>query len=380
MMREDFEIRKIYNAQGPNALTAGERDRIARQDQEEFQALASGGFALGKLLGPIFGVILLISVLPFLITWAMALFGLVTWAFLFVHFFRAGPALFAFLGSVVMLAGLGNVPVINLWFYEFTPIETGVVVVDGPLSWIIGFLVVSAVVIPLGIVWLHKRWSLQRASDWHYLAIQRWRPGTPVGRWLALPLIALPLLAFLPLVIWLGLFGQQGVAPDMISQGEAVNLVLIQPLAVLSAGLGSDLLWPELFWAKALRLVLFLTIAPAMVFAAMDWRHRYLIVARTHRLKRFDATDDHLQELIRSWARHSMLQHVAAAERSMKMSYPDLRFPYVTTEVAGEPAWLPKYENEKSSRKRDIARLKAHGKRGPFPSESRDALREKYCL
>lgn len=277
-MRSDYDIQRVYNEKGPNALTASERSRRNELDSKEFSNLVEGGIGLGSIIGTIFGIAFALMLLPLIITWCTAFFGLLAWGFTFCFFFRAGPAAFAILCSAAILVGMGDVPIFNLWLFDFTASRTGDPTIDAPLTWILGVLMISAVALPFGIEAFRNRKEVDDFADFHRMRRRLWKPVSERKHWFALPLIASPLVALTPLILWLGFYGEHGLASSPLTSSQALSLLARDPVEVVSRGLGSDLVWPASFWGKVLRVVLFVVIAPSIYVAASDWLKRLRVI------------------------------------------------------------------------------------------------------
>ena len=206
------------------------------------------------MIGALIVPVLLIYFLPVIGVYLLLAAGAFAWATMMFWWPRYASSLLAILTMAGLLYGIGSEAQIKvLWFEIGSIVSRDLPMWNGPGTWALAPIAAGPAIIIISM--LLTRSGLVPPPyfiDENYVS----RDARGLCRHLPFsilvtPTCLLPLIVFLPVILWAGMFGEFGFWPGAeLTRGEVLQVLMDRPLQIFKAGFHPGIFWPGGFFAS----------------------------------------------------------------------------------------------------------------------------------
>ncbi len=270
-MVSDYQLREARHKYGRNAIRPEylrRYDDLARRDTED---LMEAGSAIGGLLGVLLIPFLLIYFLPVIGVYITLAAGAFAWATMMFWWPRYASTLFAVLTVAGLIYGIGGTAEIKFLWLEIGPIVSrDLPMWNGPGTWALApvaaaplIMVINMVLVVCRVVpppfFIDENYVVRDARG---LSVY-----LPVSIMMAITCL-MPLMIFVPVILWSGMFGENGFwVGAELTRSEVLRVLMHRPFDIFKAGFHAGIFWPGGFFASIGMLMLYSALALSMVMS-----------------------------------------------------------------------------------------------------------------
>ena len=247
LLHSDNNIRRARREYGREALKPHLRGRSDEIDRRDTEAMIEGSEALGTAIGTLAIPLAIIYFLPVIGLYLAIGIGVIAWTTLMVWWPRTASVALACLTLAGLFYGVNSTGRFDLFWLEINPvISRSLPMWNGPGTWAMLAVAVGPLMFIIAAILMRMRLLPPPIIEEGWLE----RTATGISRYrifsiLAIPTAFLPLIVFVPVILWSGLFGDFGIMRGVeLSRIETLKVIWDRPLEILDAGLHSGIFWP----------------------------------------------------------------------------------------------------------------------------------------
>lgn len=270
-MSSDYDIMLNRKEFGRDSLSNEHKARSDQLIKDEDNAIQGFGIAMYGV-GAVAAALTAFHFLPAIAFYLLIAAGAVAWGAIMMFWPRYGSLSMAVVIMAGFLFGIGSDGVVPFFWLDVGPVlwrEDPMW--DGPGTWAglgllsgLIFLVINSILV--------RRGHLPTPLLFHdgYANRPAKGPFTSSPFSLAARITMLtPLIIFLPLILWSGMFGHMGLYfGEELTRWETLSALMSQPLAVFNAGFHKGIFWPGGFLGTTAVLSVYVAVTLALIMGA----------------------------------------------------------------------------------------------------------------
>lgn len=273
-MISDDELRRMRREHGRGAIPWNHRDKsdaLEARHTENGEALAGAMGALGGAFGALAVPVLLIYFLPVIGVYLALAAGAISWFFMMFYWPRSGSLMLTVLTCCGLIYGIGSNADIKILWFEIGPIVSrDLPMWNGPGTWALAAVGVGPAVILLSyILALMGKFPPPFFEDESYIDREARGPSVYLPVSIVMMFTCLmPLIIFVPVILWSGMFGEHGFWPGAeLTRSEVLRVLMDRPFDIFKAGFHAGIFWPGGFFASIGMLMLYAALSLSMVMS-----------------------------------------------------------------------------------------------------------------
>jgi hypothetical protein len=263
------QARNKYGREGLRPELRGRSDEILSKDYDDIMA---GSSAAGGLLGAVAVPLLVGYFLPAIGLYLAIGIGAIFWLMWVVMWPRTSTIAFCALSIAALFYGAGSTGDISVLWIDIGPlVSRDLSMWNGPGTWAMAAVAAGPLFFLLAVFrLLPPPTATNEDNDAYHERPPRGLQRSRIYTVLAAPTFLMPVMIFFPVILWSGLFGENGVMRGQIAtRVEILQTLLARPLDILSAGLHAGIFWPGGILASVAIIALYLILTFSLIMSGV---------------------------------------------------------------------------------------------------------------
>lgn len=270
-MSSDYDIMLNRREFGRDSLSNEDKarsDQLIKDEDNAIRGLGIGMYGIGVVAATLTAF----HFLPAIAFYLLIAAGAVAWGAIMMFWPRYGSLSMAMVIMTGFLFGIGSDGVVPFFWLDVGPVlwrEDPMW--DGPGTWAglgllsgLIFLVINSMLVRRG----HLPTPLPFHDGYANRPVKGPFASSPFSLAARITMFT-PLIIFLPLVLWSGMFGHMGLYFGAeLTRGETLSALLSHPLEVFKAGFHKGIFWPGGFFRTTAVLFVYVAVALALFMGA----------------------------------------------------------------------------------------------------------------